>query len=101
MLKSYRVTIEGWGEMETAVAAATPGQAKAREWRQCNLEAGYDVAFTRFRAVRAPEFDDAIDPGATSPYSLGWKDHNERQGVYYRLSESNAVKELSDVRPIR
>lgn len=79
---AYKVTIEGWLGMETAVAANTPGQAKAHEWRQCNLEAGCDVSFTRFRAVRAPEFDGSVDQNGRSPYSLGWKDHGERWGIY-------------------
>ena len=91
-MKAYNVTIEGWLNFESIIAAPSRGRAKGLNYRDAH-DAGWDIKFTRFRAVRVPGFDDlAIKNGEGT---LGWKDGSELWGCLKKsddlvLSESPA-----------
>lgn len=70
-MKAYRITIVDW-DLEIICAAKTPGKAKYHITLVA-YDAGWDVPFVRFRAVRAPEFD-SLAQKAKQTKSLGWQD---------------------------
>ena len=78
--KAYKCTIQGWDGFATIWPGETRGKAIARAWYACR-DSGYYVKWTRFRAVRAPEFDELaqMTEGAV-PWCLGWADGAEAWG---------------------
>jgi len=71
-MKAFSVVIPSWGEGDrTIVAAETRGQAIS-DLAIAAQECGYKVAYTGFRATRAPEFD-ALAEAAKNKQTLGWQ----------------------------
>jgi hypothetical protein len=80
-MKAWRVTIKGWAGFEMIWPGETRGKAKAAALWDAQ-SSGWNYPFTDFRAIRAPEFDDAAQE-TVGKYSwcLGWADDGEVWGV--------------------
>ena len=78
--KAYKCTIQGWDGFATIWPGETRGKAIARAW-YASQDSGFDVPWTDFRAVRAPEFDAlARETKGKTPWCLGWQDGDEVWG---------------------
>ena len=83
-MKAWRVTHEDFPDMVLIYAAETRNKATYLCLRQAG-EAGYELAYTDARTVRAPEFDEEAIGSVGK--CLGWKDETMSHGCLLDVQE--------------
>jgi len=80
MRKAYRCTILKWPNFEMIYPGEKRSKAVFLAWYD-GQQAGYDIPWIDYRAIRAPEFDAlARETEGMHPWCLGWRQDGERWG---------------------